>query len=128
MWVWILHFDRFWETFFQEVGCDGTDISAYIDLEVRLHIQSVVPDFGTITMLYLWMNIFILLFYIYINKINISSVTYYFCIVQLINKINISSVTFYFCIVQLINKINISSVTFYFCIAQLILWLLSLSL
>jgi hypothetical protein len=29
--------------FFQDVGCDGTYISEDIDLEVRVHIQSIVP-------------------------------------------------------------------------------------
>ena len=28
--------------FFQDVGCDGTDISEDIDLEVQVHIQSIV--------------------------------------------------------------------------------------
>ena len=41
MWVRIIYYDKFWETFFQDVGCDGTDISDDIDLEVRVHIQSV---------------------------------------------------------------------------------------
>ena len=38
-----MYYDRFWETFFQDVGRDGTDISEGIDLEVWVHIQSVVP-------------------------------------------------------------------------------------
>jgi len=37
MWVQIIYYDRFWEFFFQDVGCDGTDISGDIDLEVRVH-------------------------------------------------------------------------------------------
>jgi hypothetical protein len=44
---------------FQDVGCDGRDILEYIDYEVRVHIQS---DFGTISLLNLCMNIFVLLF------------------------------------------------------------------
>jgi hypothetical protein len=44
---------------FQDVGCDERDISEYIDSEVRVHIQS---DFGTISLLNLCMNIFVLLF------------------------------------------------------------------
>jgi hypothetical protein len=31
--------------FSQDVGCDGIDISEGIDLEVRVHIPSIVPDF-----------------------------------------------------------------------------------
>ena len=27
MWVRIIYYDRFWETFYQDVGCDRTDIS-----------------------------------------------------------------------------------------------------
>ena len=29
--------------FFQDVGCDGTDISEDINLDVQVHIQSIVP-------------------------------------------------------------------------------------
>jgi hypothetical protein len=43
MWLGITYYDRFWETFFLDVGCDGTDISEDIALEVRVHIQSVIP-------------------------------------------------------------------------------------
>ena len=61
MLVWIMYNDRFWEFFFQNVGCDETDIS-----EDWLRSSSAYPicctNFGTI---------FVLLFYIYINKINI---------------------------------------------------------
>ena len=43
MWLWIMYYDRFWETFPQDVWCDGTDILEDIDMEVRVHIQSIVP-------------------------------------------------------------------------------------
>ena len=43
MGVRIVNYDRFWETFFQDVGREGTDNSGDIDLEVRVHIQHVVP-------------------------------------------------------------------------------------
>jgi hypothetical protein len=68
-----IYYDRFWETCFQNVGCDGTDISEDIDSEVRVYIQSVVP----ISLLYLCMKDLVLLVYIYINEINISTVLHH---------------------------------------------------
>jgi hypothetical protein len=40
---WIIYYDKFWKTCFQEVGFDGTDISDDIDSEFRVHIKSTVP-------------------------------------------------------------------------------------
>ena len=40
---WIIYYDKFWKTCFQEVGFDGTDISEDIDSEFRVHIKSTVP-------------------------------------------------------------------------------------
>jgi hypothetical protein len=41
--LWIIYYDKFWKTCFQEVGFDGTDISEDIDSEFRVHIKSTVP-------------------------------------------------------------------------------------
>ena len=44
MWGQIIYNDRSWETFFQDVGDDGTDISEDIDWwKFLVYIQSVVP-------------------------------------------------------------------------------------
>jgi hypothetical protein len=65
-----------WETFFQDVGCDLTDISEDIDSEIQVHIQSIVPileQFHCCTCIsviehFLFCSfIFILITYIYIN-------------------------------------------------------------
>ena len=40
----IICYDMYWETFFQDVEHDGTDISGDIDLAVRVHIQSDVDQ------------------------------------------------------------------------------------
>ena len=50
--------------------------------KLRVYIQSVVP----ISLLYLCMKDLVLLFYIYINEINISSVTFYFDFAQVIQR------------------------------------------
>jgi hypothetical protein len=42
--------DRFWETFFQDVRCDGTDISEDIDSEVESVYPICCTDFIVISM------------------------------------------------------------------------------
>ena len=46
--MWITYYDGFRETFSINFRCDGTDISEHIDLEVRVHIQSIVPTFQNV--------------------------------------------------------------------------------
>ena len=48
--------------FFQDVGCDGTDISENIDSDVRVHIQC----FGTISLLYMHERFYFVVLYLYL--------------------------------------------------------------
>ena len=52
MWVQIIYYYMFWETFFQDVRCDGTDISEDIDSKVWVQFN----------MLYrFWNNVIVIL-------------------------------------------------------------------
>jgi hypothetical protein len=69
MGVQIIYYDRFWETFFHDVGCDGTDVSEDTDLEVWVHVQPIVLILEQFhCYIYVWTS----LFHIYIIEINIS--------------------------------------------------------
>jgi hypothetical protein len=62
---WIIYYNRFWEKKFQDVWCDGTDISEDFDLEV--HIQSVVLTLEQFhCYIYVWMFLFCCYCYIYV--------------------------------------------------------------
>ena len=70
-------YDMFWETFFQDVECDGTDISDDIDWKIRGHIQSIVPTLEQFhCYIYVWTVLFCCFRFILI-KINISTVLHF---------------------------------------------------
>jgi hypothetical protein len=99
----------FWETFFQDVRCDGTDISKDIDSEVRVHIQSVVPILKQFhCYIYVWRFLFCCFIYILINKY-INRVTFYFrfaIVASVPNQDDCVSLIKHKCQNQILNKMK----------------------